>query len=69
MMGTTGFALEQLTAGYPGRPVLQGVTLSLGLSGGISLYPQHGQNLDELTRHADAAMWAPILGAFLKSLA
>ena len=27
MMGTTGFALEQLTAGYPGRPVLQGVTL------------------------------------------
>ena len=38
--------------------VLQGVTLSLGLSGGISLYPQHGQNLDELTRHADAAMYA-----------
>ncbi|MFX8223164.1 diguanylate cyclase, partial [Acinetobacter baumannii] len=35
-----------------------GVTLSLGLSGGISLYPQHGQNLDELTRHADAAMYA-----------
>lgn len=27
MMGKTGFALEQLTAGYPGRPVLQGVTL------------------------------------------
>ena len=27
MMGKTGFALELLTAGYPGRPVLQGVTL------------------------------------------
>lgn len=38
--------------------VLQGVTSSLGLSGGISLYPQHGQDLDELTRHADAAMYA-----------
>jgi diguanylate cyclase (GGDEF)-like protein/PAS domain S-box-containing protein len=38
--------------------VLQGVEVPMGLSGGISLYPEHGQDLDELTRHADAAMYA-----------
>lgn len=38
--------------------VLQGVTVPMGLSGGLSLYPEHGQSLDELTRHADAAMYA-----------
>ena len=38
--------------------VLQGVEVTVGLSGGISVYPEHGQDLDELTRHADAAMYA-----------
>lgn len=38
--------------------LLQGVSVPVGLSGGISLFPEHGQNLDELTRHADAAMYA-----------
>ena len=38
--------------------VLQGRDPVAGAQRGISLYPQHGQNLDELTRHADAAMYA-----------
>ena len=38
--------------------MLQGVAVPMGLSGGISLYPEHGRDLDELTRHADAAMYA-----------
>ena len=38
--------------------MLQGVEVTVGLSGGISVYPEHGQDLDELTRHADAAMYA-----------
>jgi predicted signal transduction protein with EAL and GGDEF domain len=32
--------------------------LSVGLSGGIALFPGHGQNFEELSRHADAAMYA-----------
>jgi diguanylate cyclase (GGDEF)-like protein len=38
--------------------VLQDKVVSVGVSGGISLYPDHGRDLDELTRHADAAMYA-----------
>lgn len=38
--------------------VLQSQTLPVGLSGGISLFPLHGENFEELSRHADAAMYA-----------
>lgn len=37
---------------------LPGGTVRVGLSAGVSLFPQHGQTLDELSRHADAAMYA-----------
>ena len=37
---------------------LAGRTLQIGLSGGIALYPQHGDTLDTLSRHADGAMYA-----------
>jgi GGDEF domain-containing protein len=30
----------------------------IGLSGGIALYPQHGDAFDALSRHADSAMYA-----------
>lgn len=38
--------------------LLNGQVLSVGLSGGIALFPEHGHNFDELSRHADAAMYA-----------
>jgi len=38
--------------------VLNGRVLSVGLSGGIALFPQHGDNFKALSRHADAAMYA-----------
>ena len=38
--------------------VLQAHTVHVGVSGGVALFPQHGQNFEELSRHADAAMYA-----------
>ena len=38
--------------------VINDQVLSVGLSGGIALFPEHGQDFDELSRHADAAMYA-----------
>ncbi len=32
--------------------------LSVDLSGGIALFPEHGQDFEALSRHADAAMYA-----------
>ena len=31
--------------------------LQVGVSGGIALFPQHGETIDELARQADAAMY------------
>ncbi|RYF27321.1 MAG: diguanylate cyclase [Comamonadaceae bacterium] len=36
---------------------LQGHSRQIHLSGGIAMYPQHGQNFEELARSADAAMY------------
>ena len=36
---------------------LAGHRLQIGLSGGIALYPQHGDTFDALSRHADSAMY------------
>ncbi len=36
---------------------LMGHTCSVGASVGVSLYPKHGQTLDELTKQADSAMY------------
>ncbi|RCX10259.1 bifunctional diguanylate cyclase/phosphodiesterase [Extensimonas vulgaris] len=37
---------------------LAGQTLPLRVSGGMSLFPLHGQDLETLTRHADEALYA-----------
>jgi len=37
---------------------LAGEWVRVGLSGGIALYPEHGDTLDALSRHADSAMYA-----------
>ncbi|WP_427999655.1 diguanylate cyclase domain-containing protein [Acidovorax sp.] len=36
---------------------LAGEPLSIGLSGGIAVFPAHGNTFEELTQHADAAMY------------
>jgi diguanylate cyclase (GGDEF)-like protein/PAS domain S-box-containing protein len=41
------------------RPVaIDGITLAIGVSLGIALFPDHGQNPDVLLQHADIAMYA-----------
>lgn len=35
-----------------------GEALRIGLSGGIAMFPEHGASFEELTQHADAAMYA-----------
>lgn len=37
---------------------LAGRNLHIGVSGGIALYPEHGTSFDDLSRHADGAMYA-----------
>ena len=37
--------------------VIEGHALSISASIGIALYPDHGANAEDLTRHADAAMY------------
>lgn len=38
--------------------LLQGQELHIGLSGGLALFPQHGDSYEMLARHADTAMYA-----------
>lgn len=38
--------------------VLAGQSARVGVSGGVALYPQHGDSFEALSRHADAAMYA-----------
>jgi diguanylate cyclase (GGDEF)-like protein/PAS domain S-box-containing protein len=45
---------------------LAGETLHIGLSGGIALYPQHGDTFDALSRHADGAMYAAKRGGRMR---
>lgn len=45
---------------------LAGELLQLGLSGGIALYPQHGDTFDALSRHADSAMYAAKRGGRMR---
>ncbi|CAN7162724.1 diguanylate cyclase domain-containing protein [Acidovorax sp. LjRoot117] len=45
---------------------LAGRVLHMGLSGGIALYPQHGDTFDALSRHADSAMYAAKRGGRMR---
>ncbi|CAN7300807.1 diguanylate cyclase domain-containing protein [Acidovorax sp. Leaf78] len=45
---------------------LAGRMLPMGLSGGIALYPQHGDTFDALSRHADSAMYAAKRGGRMR---
>lgn len=46
--------------------VLSGGTVRVGLSGGIALFPQHGDTFDALSRHADSAMYAAKRGGRMR---
>ena len=45
---------------------LVGRFVQIGLSGGIALYPQHGDTFDALSRHADSAMYAAKRGGRMR---
>ncbi|MBD9392055.1 diguanylate cyclase domain-containing protein [Acidovorax sp. ACV01] len=45
---------------------LGGRLLQVGLSGGIALFPQHGDTFDALSRHADSAMYAAKRGGRMR---
>ncbi len=45
---------------------LAGEMQPVGLSGGIALYPQHGDTFDALSRHADSAMYAAKRGGRMR---
>lgn len=45
---------------------LAGALQHIGLSGGIALYPQHGDTFDALSRHADSAMYAAKRGGRMR---
>ncbi|WP_370460240.1 diguanylate cyclase domain-containing protein [Acidovorax sp. JMULE5] len=45
---------------------LAGRLLQVGLSGGIALFPQHGDTFDALSRHADSAMYAAKRGGRMR---
>lgn len=45
---------------------LAGQPVRVGVSGGIALFPQHGSTFDELSRHADGAMYAAKRGGRMR---
>lgn len=45
---------------------LDGQVVRVGLSGGIALFPQHGDTFDALSRHADSAMYAAKRGGRMR---
>ncbi|GID33190.1 putative bifunctional diguanylate cyclase/phosphodiesterase [Paractinoplanes brasiliensis] len=49
--------LDELSATLATELVLDGVPLSIEASFGAALYPEHGREIDELLRRADAAMY------------
>ena len=45
---------------------LAGQRVQVGISGGIALFPQHGDSFDELSRHADDALYAAKRGGRMR---
>jgi diguanylate cyclase (GGDEF)-like protein/PAS domain S-box-containing protein len=50
-------AVERVRRAIEGPVVVQGLPLSVEASIGIALYPDHGEDVDELLQHADVAMY------------
>jgi len=55
--------LERARAEVTREMVLDGVPLSIEASFGVALYPTHGDDVEQLLRHADAAMYQGKRGA------
>ncbi|WP_245665843.1 putative bifunctional diguanylate cyclase/phosphodiesterase [Actinoplanes subtropicus] len=55
--------LERVRAELTREMVLDGVPLSIEASFGVALYPAHGDDVERLLRHADAAMYQGKRGA------
>jgi diguanylate cyclase (GGDEF)-like protein/PAS domain S-box-containing protein len=51
-------AAEKIAGALSQAFVVDGLSLEIGASIGIALFPEHGANADALMRHADAAMYA-----------
>ena len=49
--------VTKILASLSGTVMLEGREVSVGSSIGISLYPDDGEEVDDLIRHADAAMY------------
>ncbi len=54
----TAVAAERLMNTMTGELAVQGHSLSIGCSLGISIFPDHGADAETLIRHADAAMYS-----------
>jgi len=50
-------AAQRLMDGLTAEMVIQGHSLSVSCSLGISIYPEHGADSEALIKHADAAMY------------
>ncbi|MBU2667454.1 EAL domain-containing protein [Actinoplanes bogorensis] len=61
--GTVRRLLDELSAALAHEVVLDGVPLSIEASFGVALYPEHGRDVEELLRRADAAMYHGKRGA------
>ncbi|EJE52833.1 PAS domain S-box/diguanylate cyclase (GGDEF) domain-containing protein [Acidovorax sp. CF316] len=57
---------RKMLAGAASPFELGGEALRIGLSGGIAMFPEHGATFEELTQHADAAMYAAKRGGRLQ---
>ncbi|MES2612005.1 MAG: diguanylate cyclase [Pseudomonadota bacterium] len=57
---------RKMLAGAANPFELGGEALRIGLSGGIAVFPEHGTTFEELTQHADAAMYAAKRGGRLQ---
>ncbi|MCW5223424.1 diguanylate cyclase [Verminephrobacter aporrectodeae subsp. tuberculatae] len=57
---------RKILASCEGTFDLAGQPLRIGVSGGIALYPQHGDSFDTLSRHADSAMYVAKRGGRMR---